>query len=274
MSSSSISTAHLDYLQRANLHPGQISPSHGKRGLRRLWHVTEIGATHRHLTAQQQRRLPSEDILIGLYGAKVPLAFLIQGQSSVVKLQFGTWTDQATGERATALVTQNEVILHAALNSLYPAIQITLVEVSPLDFPLCGLALGVPTPQYPQQTDDPLPIDRMIRALGNGRWAALVLAEPVAENVSTGLRHSTIEELRRVHTAAESAQAPPPLLKHYSALLEGMLQSFTTSISVGAWRTAVYLLGDVESYLRLSSGWTGIFSGENSLPEPVVWRQL
>jgi hypothetical protein len=38
------------------------------------------------------------------------------------------------------------------------------------------------------------------------------------------------------------------------------------------WRTAVYLLGDSDSYYQLASVWRGVFAGEHSKPEPMrVW---
>jgi Helicase HerA, central domain len=40
-------------------------------------------------------------------------------------------------------------------------------------------------------------------------------------------------------------------------------------MATGAWRTAVYLLGDHDSYPRLASAWRSVLSGELSLPEPV-----
>src|SRR5262249_56817590 len=40
-------------------------------------------------------------------------------------------------------------------------------------------------------------------------------------------------------------------------------------IAMGAWRTAVYMLGDESSYPRLASAWRSVMGGEQSLPEPV-----
>src|SRR5205823_2834621 len=64
-----------------------------------------------------------------------------------------------------------------------------------------------------------------------------------------------------------------PLAEAYAEMLKIALKSLTHAEAVGAWRTAVYLLGDTASYYRLSSTWRGIFSGDQSLPEPVrVWE--
>jgi hypothetical protein len=71
-------------------------------------------------------------------------------------------------------------------------------------------------------------------------------------------------------------RAPSPLAKYYSELLTAELKALSSGAEVGLWRTAVYLLGDAESYDRLASVWRGIFSGDESLPEPVrprhIWR--
>ena len=79
--------------------------------------------------------------------------------------------------------------------------------------------------------------------------------------------------MRTVEAAAEATRAPSPLAKHYDEMLDIVLTSLSRGQAVGAWRTAVYLLGDENSYYRLSSVWQSIYSGEASLPEPVrVWE--
>jgi hypothetical protein len=138
--------------------------------------------------------------------------------------------------------------------------------------PLSGLVLGNPTAKPPDLTDGALPIDRLIRAMSGANWACLILAEPQDESLISALRHKLINELRSIEAAAQSAGAPSPLAEHYIQLLQLALINLTYGQALGAWRTAVYLAGDSLSYYRLAGVWRGIFSGEESLPEPVrVW---
>jgi hypothetical protein len=103
-------------------------------------------------------------------------------------------------------------------------------------------------------------------------WAAFVLAQPMAEESSRDLRGQILNEIRAVKSSSEVAASASPLAEHYEQLLEATLSQLTNAQSVGAWRTAVYLLGDSESYYRLAAAWRSIFAGEASLPEPIrVW---
>jgi hypothetical protein len=163
-------------------------------------------------------------------------------------------------------------ILEAALDSLYPAIELTRDGVELDQFPLSGFVLGVPTAKPPDPGDGALQLDRLIRSLSGLNWACLVLAEPVDEGATTHLRNAVLNEIRSVQAAAQAEKAPSPLASSYSELLTVALRGLSSGLEVGLWRTGVYLLGDEESYYRLAGVWRGIFSGDESLPEPVrVW---
>src|SRR5207344_726397 len=97
----------------------------------------------------------------------------------------------------------------------------------------------------------------------------VILADPLEDTVTLDLRHRVIDEMRLVHEASRSGQAPQPVLDHYSDLLKASLQSLTSGLATGTWRVAVYLLGDRESYQRLASLWRGIYSGDESLPQAI-----
>jgi hypothetical protein len=217
-------------------------------------------------------RLPSEDVLIGVYGYKIPLAFLIWGEADSVAIHLGIWSPARRENPSAKMLDDRQEILKAALNSLYPAIELASAEVELSRAPVSGFALGVPTAKPPNPLDDAVPLDRLIRALFGTNWACLVLAEPVDESATRDFRNKVINEMRSVQAAAQAEGAPSPLAEQYIELLNLALKALTSGLEVGAWRTGVYLLGDTQSYYRLASVWRGIFSGDESLPEPVrVW---
>jgi hypothetical protein len=268
----------LDYLQRSGLLLPELSAdtslTHATGSSRRLWHITEIGRISKRLPLRQEVevRLPSEDLLVGLYGHKIPMAFLVQGTTAGAAVHWGTWSPDR-GPISKETIDERQRILKAALDALYPEVKVVPATVAMADFPLAGMALGIPTAVPTDPDDGAAALDRLIRAMAGTNWACLILAEPVEEGATSRLRGNVIEEMRRVQLAAESGQAPPALLKHYLEILEVALQNLTGGLSVGAWRVGVYLLGDSTSYYRLSSLWRGIFSGDQSLPEPVrVWK--
>lgn len=276
MTATAFSTDHLDYLQRSGrLPPVTISPvTSAPPNLRRLYHIKSVGRTKKSVTPNQEQpvRMLSEDVLVGLYGYKIPVAFLIQGTPKDVAIHLGTWSPLERESASADMLNERQKILQTLLNSLYPAVEVASADVQLARLPLSGLALGIPTAKPPDLLDGALPIDRLIRAMSDTHWACLVLAEPVDESVTIRLRRGIINEMRSVQAAAEATKAPSPLAEHYVELLQILLRNITFSQAVGAWRTAVYLLGDSTSYYHLASVWRSIFSGDKSLPEPIrVW---
>src|SRR5688500_16875725 len=97
MAADVISTSHMDYLQRVG--PRLEPPSAGTWtsvpfASRRLWHVRSVGVVDKGLqpAARGSRpRLPSEDLLTALHGAKIPAAFLLRGRPGGVAIHLGTW---------------------------------------------------------------------------------------------------------------------------------------------------------------------------------------
>jgi hypothetical protein len=111
-------------------------------------------------------------------------------------------------------------------------------------------------------------MDRLLRAMGGGSWAAVVLALPLDEEDIRSLRLRVLNEMRAVMGAPLDA-GQRPLAEHYVELLRLSLAQLTSGQSTGLWRTAVYLSGDRSSFYRLATLWRGIFSGPESLPEPI-----
>lgn len=276
MTTERLTAADLDYIQRTGFAPPPFRPgapvTEAPVGLRTLARVAGVGRLDKgqRATAGEDRAVSSADLLVGLYNYKVPVAFQVSAGPGRTSVSIGTWLPAA--DAGQAAVGQNAALLDAALATLYPAVDVGAVEPVTGNWPLGGLVLGIPTAKAPDVADGALPYDRLLRALGGGPWAALVLAQPVDETVVRDLRLQVINEMRAVQTAAKHDGVPSPLADHYGQLLGLELERLADAQGAGAWRTTVYLLGDHDSYHRLASLWRGVFSGTGSRPEPVrVW---
>ncbi len=279
MASTGISTYHLDYLQRnfdlPPLTPGQPTTS-ANVALRRMLRVRGLGrlvGEPKNPPGATQPSLLMRDALIGMYGYKIPVAFIVHGSPFGVTIRMGIWSPSER-ERVTERTLDSRVeILSSVLGSLYPAVDLEPCGADVAPFPIGGIALGLPSAKPPESMQGALPVDRLIRAVYGCNWAYVVLADPIDEGVLADIRNSIINEERLVQVATESLAAPSPLSQLYQQLLEIHLFTLTQGQAEGGWRTGVYLLGDASSYYRLASVWRSTFSGDESIPEPVrVWR--
>lgn len=275
MSMENLTSEDLDYLQRTGLDPPLSEPdarlTEAPYDLRSLLRVDGIGRLDKgQASAGDDVENPiTRDLLVGLSNYKVPLAFLVSGELGRVALHIGTWLpSNGTPEAAK----ENGQLLEAGIRALYSAIEITPDQPSMHDWSLGGMALGIPTFKPPNTFDGLQPLDRLLRSLAGLPWRVLVLAQPIGEALVRDLRLQLINEKRAVQTASMAGGVPSPLAESYDALLDTQLSNLTDGQGTGAWRTAVYLLGNADSYPPLASLWRGIFSGDRSLPEPVrVW---
>jgi hypothetical protein len=210
-----------------------------------------------------------------MYGNTHNLAFVIRGTPQEVAIHVGTWSAANNGNVSSQEIHTWQRALQSALHSVYPAIELVAAQVEGVELdqlPLSGFALGIPTPKPIDSADGAFPLDRLIRVLADANWAYVVLAKPVEEMDISRQRNRVISEMRGSEAAVGAERGPSPLVKYYSELLTHVLKSLSSGAEVGFWRTGVYLLGDENSYHRLASVWRGIFSGDESLPEPVrVW---
>ncbi|MFF6787003.1 ATP-binding protein [Streptomyces sp. NPDC012510] len=269
----------LDYLQRTGFQPPPFSPearrTEAPPDLRSVVRVEGIGRIEKGRPSDEKGRPPTggspitRDLIVGLSNYRVPLGFLVTADPGHVALHIGTWLPSGASSQA---VKGNERLLKTGLQALYPSIDITPDQPVNRYWEHGGLALGIPTAKPPDVFDGEFPLDRLLRSLTGSPWSALVLAQPVNEALIRDLRLQLINEQRSVQTATKLAGIPSPLADTYGDLLDLQLKSLADSQGTGAWRTAVYLLGDSDIYRPLASLWRGIFSGEYSLPEPVrVW---
>ncbi|MDH6132316.1 hypothetical protein P3T37_001701 [Kitasatospora sp. MAA4] len=265
----------LDYLQRVGFEPPLVrvgaAVTQSPPDLRTLVRVAGIGCLDKAPSRSDAERADPlmQDLLVGLYHYKVPLAFRVGGGPGRVSVSIGTWLPVGSPPQS---VQGNGRLLETALRSLYPAVDLQAEEPATGFWPVGGLVTGIPTLKSPDETDGARQLDRLFRALSRSPWAALVLAQPVDESPVHALRLSLINEMRAVQSAAKAGSSSAPLAEHYTALLTRQLDHFTDAQGIGAWRTSVYLLGDAEGYPEAASLWRAVFSGAHSVPEPVrVW---
>ncbi|GAA4932686.1 ATP-binding protein [Streptomyces coeruleoprunus] len=265
----------LDYLQRVGFEPPELGPgasvTDAPPALRSLVRIAGIGRRDksRRPTAAEEAGPLTRDLLVGLHTYKVPLAFLAGGEPGRSSVCLGTWLPAGGSPHSVA---RNQRLLESALRTLYPAVDLAPYSSDTGRWPLGGLVMGVPTLKPPDAVDGVRQLDRLFQALNGVHWAALVLAQPVDETPVRDLRLRLINEMRAVQTSVKLGGVPSPLADHYLDLLGGQLGTLTDGQGTGAWRTAVYLLGDADGYAEVTSLWRGVFSGERSFPEPVrIW---
>jgi len=269
-----LSTAGLDYLQRSGLSPLPLPMDSPAAASPRVVRVSGVGVLDKAIVpgAGEAALGLTAGMLTGLYGHKVPLAFQLHGGASGIGLHMGTWTSSDSFAEATARLQRRFDTLTSLLQAAHPAITLGPADGQVPPLPSAGLALGVPTVHPPDPRDGSLAMDRLIRAMAGGEWAALVLADPVSDGYASEVRASLINEMRVVQAASLSSRAPSPLAEHHTKLLQATLDALTQGQAMGTWRVAVYLSGDRASYHRLAGVWRGTFSGPESLPEPIrVW---
>src|SRR5579859_5510262 len=272
------STDHIDYLQRSNFDPELPAPTANDLSVNgRLWHVRGIGRLEKEPASKGgwPHRLPTEELAIGLYGSKTPLAFLLRSTEIGIAIHIGTWVNAEKAPESEATLKNQLDLARTALSALYPYVDAEDARSQVVLPDVCGFALGIPSLAVADAADGSLPLDRLIRALPSENWAALVLAEPWDEERTANQRDAIINEMRAVQQAQQAEQLRTnPLAEHYLALLKSALESYVSGLTIGMWRTAVYLLGDTATFPRLASLWRGIFSGRDSAPEPVrVWKR-
>jgi len=271
MNPEALTSAHLDYLQHQGpglellALPQPLTSPSIPWSSRRLFRISGLGQ-HQLIAPVRQdarpiQRLESQDLVMALSGYGAPLAFLSRGSSEGVEIYVGTWgADSKTSIRGALLKT--------AMAAQFPEIDVSPpVEGVAGTWPVGSVALGVPSPRPSHEVE--APIDRIIRALQGKTWQALVLAEPVNALVPIRIRTSALEESREIQSLAQAERAPSPIAEHYVELLKKVILQASSGLAMGMWRCATYLLADKETHPALFGLWRGVFSGEESLPEPV-----
>ncbi|MFI8105472.1 ATP-binding protein [Streptomyces sp. NPDC086023] len=272
MSVDPVSTDAVDYLQRNRLVPLlQGGPAlTSSMAARRAARIAGVGRSARLLQPRPdsvELELPTTSLLVGLAGAGVPVACLMESQGQGVAIRIGTWGGESTD--GAGLDAQQSMLL-SVLDGCYPAVDLAPASVATPKFTHGALALGVPTARTEPARDGELPMDRFLRSMAGRRWAALVLAVPVGVTELASDRNRVLNEMRAVAAAVQSTGLRSPLAEHYLALLQARLDALADAHARGGWRTGVYLLGPTGPDLNaLCSAWRAVFSGPHSVSEPI-----
>src|SRR3954465_9412848 len=119
-----LSAAHLDYLRRADVDPTTVLPGTARAppAPRRLWRIPSVGRPARSTPDGQGApppRPPSEDVLVGLYGYKIPLAFLLTGDTRGGGVPGRPWLpEEPSPPSVDPILDGRERVLRTVLDSL------------------------------------------------------------------------------------------------------------------------------------------------------------
>jgi Helicase HerA, central domain len=224
--------------------------------------VTELTSDH--------RTLPTAGVLAGAAGRKIPVAFSITGGESEIAIELGTW-DSRGGEAAAERLSSLSSMLrgpYASVHSEASDTQASAAEWRDGDETSGWWVRGIPTPPMPDRSTGALAMDRLIRSLSGKTWKSLVLATPIPDAELMRIRNAVVNEMRR-HDASPTGGQGSPLTRHYLELLGLLLENMTAGLSVGAWRTAAYLLEPGDEDGPLTSAWLSTFAGHSPVPEPI-----
>ena len=251
----------IDYLQRLGgpprpetARPATAADSESRRVL----HVVGVGRDSKapepeHPAMETSAPAPGQDVLAGLYGYAVPLAFTVTGSPGDVAVTMGTWTPSPV---SVAVADRQRHILTTVLRGEHPVLRANAIspeqagrgDLTQQVWRSGGIVLGTPSVRRGGRGDVASAMDRLIRALAGLRWQALVLAQPLADGTLAAMRAQLVNEMRLVEAAARAEGAPAPLAELYTTLLKARLASMTAAISAGGWRVGVYLRGDGDSF--------------------------
>jgi Helicase HerA, central domain len=269
----------ITYLQgsaRGNRPEGPISP-HGifVPGTRYEFDVMGVGREEKRPplppTDPGVWRLPFEDFLAGAYTYRIPVSYRISSvETTGLTLRLGTWSRDVGNDEECM---RRSAAFQSLLSVLYPVVNMS----TPHPFQPAhqssvgrgGLVTGHPTAKAPVAGDNVLPIDRVIRALGQRPWSVSILASPEPETMPQLLREALIEELTFAQNAQRATGHDLPVVKQFTELVEPALRDLLNATTMGAWRTAVYLEADPATYPMLASVWRSVFSGNESTPETI-----
>src|SRR5262245_58623705 len=132
---SGFSTSHLEYLQRTTINLSALRPASvdaaGTPNVRCLWRVCGVGRLDKVLSSVSLPRVlrPTKDLLIGIFGHKIPVAFVVRGCTDEVAIHLGTWSPLGRGRVSADTLEQRHRILGAALRSLYSAVDLIREDV-------------------------------------------------------------------------------------------------------------------------------------------------
>jgi hypothetical protein len=274
----------VDYLQGTWERPDAVRAAQhytsAARPARRLSWITGIGTLDKGVAPSQPSQPkwepqqggdkpapwlpPSADLIVGLHG-RTALSYQVLHLDGRLQIKAGVWSSRPA---ADDLDLRQEMLL-GLMRSCYLEVQAGPADDRLGDATYGGFALGVPRPPAPRSADPATPWDRLLRALTGERWAVVVLAQPIQERVRADMLDQFLTESRIIRAVQDKDKPQHPLAEAYLESLKADVETLTLAGAIGAWRTAVYLVGDEAGYQRLSAAWRGLFAGSDSRGLPI-----
>jgi hypothetical protein len=258
----------LDYLAGSTLDFGSLPEPGGWQvvpsAARRLAVVRGVGVGVGEVDPLNRVAAPlTEPLLAGLAGESIPFAFEVLGGPSGVRFSMGTWVEEPS---AASVIDHQHTVVTSLLDGLFAGVDRADGPVDGIGaFSVAGVAHGVPRADA---GSGPAPWDRLLRSMQALPFAVLVLAEPIDPSTLVALRDLALDDMRSAQ-AAEDPRGPSPLAKAYAAKVDALVASLDRALSIGGWRTGVYLLGDSSSYWQLSATWRATFTDDATGLPPV-----
>ena len=151
---------------------------------------------------------PSRAAIASLYEGQLsnarPIVFSVECRGEEIAVRLGTWfADECTSGQFAA----TESLFRSAFLTSYPGITLGgpgqcetpgLSGLAEGVFDAGGFALGVPQVRTSSEPNNRTEIDQVIRSMGNGDWAFLILAEPIDSASIRTLRNFALRKLREV----------------------------------------------------------------------------
>jgi hypothetical protein len=224
-----------------------------------------------------------QDLYAGLHGDGVPSIYGIVGEPSKVNLFVGTYCRQ-DGQDSSSQLTERLSTLQASLQSAYPGIELDsllneadqqLLQNLTRTFTHAALMVGTPTTKVGTEEHGVEQIERLIRGLygtagADANWAYIVTATPVPAKAVIQLYNLTLNELRVVANAEQSAVSESVVATKYEELLEGFLKKLALGKAQGLWHVApCFLAQDAQTFNHGLAILKSVFSGKASWPDPV-----
>ncbi len=206
----------------------------------------------------------STDMIVGLHG-RTALAYAVLHLDGRLMIKAGVWSSRP----AAADLDGRQKTLLSLIRGCYLEVRTAPTEAAFGEASDGGYVIGVPHPPTPRPEDPASPWDRLLRGLGGERWAAVIFAQPIQESVRVQLRDQLLSESRKIRAVQDKDRPQHPLADAYLESLQAEIETLTLAGAVGAWRTAVYLLGDSSGYARLSAVWRGLFAGADARGLPI-----
>jgi hypothetical protein len=122
---------HIDYLQRVSLNLPQSPLDNNNRRAetsviyyRKLLKIKGIGRILKEVP-EHIDRIPTEELLIGLYFSNVRVAFLVTSKSESFSIQLGTWLPSDQHKDAEEVLNRDVNIIKSLMNGIYQFVDIS-----------------------------------------------------------------------------------------------------------------------------------------------------